>query len=347
MDRSRLPLALLTALVLSCDRAHPPAEAGIELLAILGDPEGDGALASMPHVSPEINDHYLVTTPDGPPEELVRLYNSAGHFIRLIGRHGEGPNEYRRPEHIHRINDSAWIYDATLRRVTTIRPPDTLGLSRPWQFRPASLLPLPDGTFVISSGNRGSGPPMSQVTAAGERLLAFGDTLPKGFENWRWVHLAAAPDSGFWSAPRFWHLQFQYWSAPAHLVRTLSIKRDYFADYTKYAAPTPSSAPSPTLIGVWVDTTDALWIAVLVPDPQWPSGLGPAVQAEGSTYYPVEDADRVFDTIIERVDSENGATLASWRIDPAVVRVVEPWILQSIRTDEEGWYQALLWQVPH
>lgn len=343
----RLPLALLSTLVLSCDRPLPPTEAGVELLAILGDPDGEGALASGPSVSPEINGYYLVTLPDGPPEEPPRLFDSTGKFIRVIGRHGEGPNEYRRPQRIHRVNDSAWIHDAALHRVTVILPPDTTGPTHLWPLTPYALLPLAGASFVLSQGRWGSGPPLYHVDDAGAILQNFGDTLPTGTRDWRWVHLAAAPDSGFWSAPPFWHLQFQYWRGPGRLERTMSLERDYFTEYTTYAQRSPTIPPDPSLSGFWADSTGALWIVVLVPDPEWPEGLGPEMRAEGRTIYPVEDWDRAYDTVIERVDSENGATLASWRVDPAMITVVEPWVLQSIRKDEDGWYQALLWQVPH
>lgn len=347
MRRGRLLLALMSMLVSGCDRPPPPSEAGVELLAILGDRDGAGALPSTPLVSPEINGYYLVTISDGPTEEPPRLFDSTGRFVRVIGRLGEGPNEYRRPGHIHRVNDSAWIYDMALRRITALLPPDTIGPTRLWPLTPHSLLPLADGTFVLSEDRWGSGPPMSHVDGAGERLQVFGDTLPTGTRDWRWVHLAAAPDSGFWSAPPFWHLQFQYWSGPGRLGRTLSLERDYFTEYTKHAQRSPTTPPDPSLTGFWTDSTGALWIVVMVPDPEWPASLGPPMQAEGQTIYPIEDWNRAYDTVIERVDSENGASLASWRIDQAIVRVVEPWVLQSIRTDEDGWYQALLWQVPH
>lgn len=347
MHRMRLLIALLPVLTLGCERSGARNEPGVQLLTVLGGSNGEGALPSMPYVSPQINGYYFVTTPEAPAEEPPRLFDSTGRFIQTIGRHGEGPNEYRRPQFVYRIRDSAWIFDEALHRVTSLVPPDSMGPTHLWQFKPYSLLPLPDGTFVLSRGIWGTGPPLYHVDAGGQQLGVFGDTLPTGTRDWRWVHLASTGDGAFWSAPHYGRLEFQKWGAPGRLVRTLSLDRAYFVEYTKYARQSPSTPPDPQLIGFWSDSTDALWIVVVVPDPKWPEGLGSPAPGEGGTYYPIEDVDKVFDTVIERVDAETGASLASWRIDPAVLRVIEPWILQSIKTDEDGWFQAHIWQVPH
>lgn len=346
--RVKVLLLSLSALTWgACTRPSNPSDTGFQHLATLGDPSGEGALPGMPYVGPKTAGYYLVATPEQPSEELVRVYDSTGHFVGVIGQHGEGPNEYRRPQYIYRINDSAWIYDRTLHRITVMIPPHSSGTTRSWRFPPYSLLPTPDGTFVLSKGIWGSGYPMEHVDALGEPIESFGDTLPSGVRYWRMVHLASASDSGFWSAPPYSQLEFQYWNAPTRLRRSLRLTRDYFPDYARAVPATPTEPPSPELVGFWSDSTDALWIVVRIADSHWPQGLGAGKQAEGSTYYPIDNWDKVFDTVVERVDSRTGASLGMWQVDQAVVRVVEPWVLQSIGADEDGWYQAFLWRVPH
>lgn len=48
----------------------------------------------------------------------VRVFDSAGRLLRVIGRPGEGPGEFRFPSLLGFRDDTLWVNDAGLRRVT-------------------------------------------------------------------------------------------------------------------------------------------------------------------------------------------------------------------------------------
>lgn len=84
---------------------------------------------------------------DEPPVS-IKVFDSTGHFVRTIGRSGEGPGEYRQPRIV--IHDGQlFVDDARLQRVSVF---DTSGaLIR--SFRAESNAAGP-GTFMIDDSSR-------------------------------------------------------------------------------------------------------------------------------------------------------------------------------------------------
>lgn len=66
----------------------------------------------------------IVIAPDGqliasqPQEGLLRLFTAGGEFTGVRGRPGEGPGEFRRMSTLGFIDDTLWVSDNALRRVS-------------------------------------------------------------------------------------------------------------------------------------------------------------------------------------------------------------------------------------
>lgn len=110
------------------------------LLALLGIPlhaEGQQQWSLVPDLtigSPDALDYSLTWVSDiavghngtiyllQPREQLIRVFSSGGEFIRVIGRRGEGPGEFRSPRHMGWKGDTLWVRDTGLRRTSLFGP---------------------------------------------------------------------------------------------------------------------------------------------------------------------------------------------------------------------------------
>jgi hypothetical protein len=138
---------------------------------------------------------------------------------------------------------------------------------------------------------------------------------------------------------------------PGESDRELEHARDWLTPYARYEDITPDRPPKWGLLGMWTDSTDALWLVTLVPDSQWHRGLelkdpDSDTQREGGkpSYFP-ERPDQVYDTIIERVDGRTGESLGLLRLDRAIFQVVEPWRLATASETRDGWMRVTIWRV--
>jgi hypothetical protein len=88
-------------------------------------------------------------------ESMILVLDSAGRFVRRIGRRGDGPGEYRRIEAVGAYDGIIWVSDRQLRRVTTLAATgDVLGTRNMLSFVSGMesylkpLAQLSDGSIV-------------------------------------------------------------------------------------------------------------------------------------------------------------------------------------------------------
>lgn len=82
---------------------------------VLGTVDG-GPAAFSPirdfEIGPRSELHVLL-----PQEHEVRVFDGAGEYVRSIGRLGEGPGEFSRPDGIGFVGDTLWVLDSRAERV--------------------------------------------------------------------------------------------------------------------------------------------------------------------------------------------------------------------------------------
>ena len=100
----------------------------------------------------QLSDGRLVVADGGSSE--IRFFDSDGRFLLAAGREGDGPGEYRVIESLGvGQGDSLWVYDFSLRRITSLAPDGsllgthTLGVELPTL---GAVGRLPDGDFVMA-----------------------------------------------------------------------------------------------------------------------------------------------------------------------------------------------------
>lgn len=348
--RSHTHVLMLTSLITvfgACGGAEPDGGIRIERVVELGDLSGEGALASTPIVSPRFPDgHYFVTTPWGYTDELVRVFDSTGRYVRSIGRIGDGPNEYHRPEFVRLVSDSAYIFDTQADRLTVLGEHDSTGESRNWTHRPYTFAELHDGTFVLSDGSWRPGWALQHVDREGELLGQLGDSVTSDALWRRLMLLAKGAGSGFWSGRGSERLEFQFWQGPDVPGPRLTLDRDWFTEHDQPRSATRNEPRPPSVVGFWPDSAGTLWIVATVPDSEWQEGMDTCRPGEGGLEYcPVKDRRLAYDGVIERVDAETGEQLLHRRFDEPFYLIPEPWIVATADENEDGWYQVTLWRV--
>lgn len=339
----RVPKALLLVTFLASCSAEKAPVRWIQLApgVTLGDTTGDGALAGGAFVSPRLPLGYVVTTPWGEPN-LPALFDTAGRFVGLLGRSGDGPGEYRRAQSMVTLGDSLMIVDNALSRATVLD--ESLRVARSFRIeeRPWKLLELADGTFLSSVGIFQRREPFTHLSRDGAAIRRIG-AMPEAEGNP--IHLLArAPDGTVWTARGSERLELIHYDRSLDRIGELVPERDWFPPTAPFARPSPTTAPPPGVTGIWVDAAGRLWVVGFSADPEWVEGLGPERTGEGGIrYHPITDRRLAYDGILDVYDPASGALLASHREDHAWVDVVEPGVLLQAEQTAEGWTRARLW----
>lgn len=94
--------------------------AALERVRTITLEENEEVLAVYPRITADRAGELLVVDP---PEAQVRLYDRDGSLVRVIGRRGEGPGEYRTPMSAARVTDGRIVVtDPTLSRISLFSP---------------------------------------------------------------------------------------------------------------------------------------------------------------------------------------------------------------------------------
>ncbi|HZD06102.1 MAG TPA: hypothetical protein VE173_14420, partial [Longimicrobiales bacterium] len=170
MDRSRplpLPTLLLplTALAAACAGSGDTSAPEVESWTLEGPTLRIGTLEGGPAALTAVAD--LSTGPPGgvfvllPQDHEVRAFDASGHFVRAIGREGEGPGELQRPQALGFRGDTLWVQDPGLRRVVLFG-----AAGEPLGERAYPVLEPPDERLATSFGRPLSGGASLFLTAA-------------------------------------------------------------------------------------------------------------------------------------------------------------------------------------
>lgn len=343
----RRPLAMAFALTVACSATADDCldcEISVRSVLSFGDEDGEGALPKPPRVAPAPAGSWMVTLWGGSTDGLPRIFDRSGRFLATVGAVGAGPSEFQVPGAMIRSGDSVFVFDNGLLRAQVVLPPRTIVRTVPWSAPPSEIIELRDGTFVQSRSGDGSGYALQHVSRAGVVLAAFGARARARFEV-NAERLALSPDGSFWSVPLRRELKLQHWTRPGVLSAEVIVETPLYPPYEQFQSADESRPPSPTVVGIWIDSTSA-WLALEVADANWRDGYGAvAVGEAGRRYLPLSNPDRAFDTLILRVDHSDGSVLAERRLDSWLPQLVMPEVLASHTETEDGWYRAHLWQI--
>lgn len=117
------------------DELSPPVSLADTPSLVIGTAEGAGEtdfyrIADVAQIG-----EALIAIADGDSNQ-VRLFNLEGDFVRLVGREGDGPGEFRAVRRIGQFGDTLWVFDSALRRLTLFDGRDDVVATREVGFFP-------------------------------------------------------------------------------------------------------------------------------------------------------------------------------------------------------------------
>lgn len=113
-------------------------------------------------------------------DRVVRFFSADGETRGEFGGEGAGPGEFERPVQLGWLEDSLWIYDAGLHRITLLTPQRDLARTIP--VKPGARPPpgsedrIPGAEFASVIGLRGGGALIAHV-------MPYWDRSPEGFRQ--------------------------------------------------------------------------------------------------------------------------------------------------------------------
>jgi hypothetical protein len=295
------------------DPARYPCDISFEETAVLKG-MGIGVPSPAPTAVVASNGNILTSSHDG---GSIVVWSNKGHFIRTVGRSGDGPQEFMRGwlsmfidgtgQVFARDNGSKWlVYDSTMNYRRTLRSPLT-GI-------PQYTRLMEDGR-VLSSMVPGTAPThFFEIVDLSDRSVSlrrsFGE-IPKGLigRGMSASRLLSYIGNGyFWAAPIEGSpsgYQLEKWDTSGKIIRTIRRKASWFpASVSSKAARSGSQEPpSPRVDIVHANAEGLIFVALRISTPRWRPVRTPQEMAL------VRDSMFVFR--YEVIDGDAGAVLAS------------------------------------
>lgn len=261
--------------------------------------------------------------------DMPAVFDSAGQFIRTVGRHGRGPGEFLQPyDAVAFRRDSLIVLDGDGRRATVLAPSlrPVRYLTIPFEMHSPIVVSWPD--TIIASGivptagevgwalHRVS---FSSKDAAVTKSFGTGDgeLRPEGVARmWHWLTPAAG--GFFWSAWMYGYTLSQ-WRANGSLIRSLQRRPEWFPSPSPSSLGNPETPPPPFVVGVQQDDDGLLWVFVHVPAPEWRKAwptLPPGTREVPSRMIAKE---KLFRTTVEVIDPRLGRVVARKTLESFVV----------------------------
>jgi hypothetical protein len=298
------------------------------------------------------------------------VFRPDGAFLSQVGRVGDGPGEFRSPARLISVGDSVVLFtgdgtalvfgpdfryvrsvtNANARTVTAMAAsdwPKSVVLSASLRQPATAGFPLHladfSGTSVVirrSFGSSGVLMPedpaiMRQGGASQEMKLQRG--------------LAASGGSVF-ALTRYTEYTLTQWDTAGRLLRELQREADFFPRNEIWTSGSPTRQPSPRMVATWFDDSRLLWTYGHVARDNWqqihrdyraanpppPPPVGGGVATMGVSSGQVIRESAVFQTLIEVVDVQARALLATRTVPAYVVSVLPDGRFVSYREGTDG-----------
>ena len=337
--------------VLACGRADDPKESrsirqvretgscpecSIELREVVRLGADDDPASIRPDVSnwpcmvAQLSDHTWAVSGLVGGGELA-VYDSTGALVRTIGRSGRGPGEYGTNLHVvvgpeERVS----VIDNSYLRVTVLhdaQPLRTIGLTR----RIQSLALLEGGKLLVHGrplDASDTGHPFTLVDVEAGELLSFGERDEDLGDLDQWV-VGSGYKGGFWAASG-WKYQLHRWANADSLEYTLVRDNvEWFPLDNAYSDDMyVSEPPSSWFSHMWETQGGLLWTFSLIPDENW-SPEPPQLSSPAWN-------ERVFDTMIEVIETAAGEVLAQLRFENTLAPVCGNEMMYTAEETELG-----------
>lgn len=332
------PLDSLRAQRLILREAQPLLRLEASRVAVLGVPDGDGAIGTPIAVARDRQGRFLVVSREFPDE--IQIFSPSGAYLGKAGRSGEGPGEFRSVSQVFVLGDSIHILDTRLRRHSVLSKDlrHVRSESVPLELLGGGILPMPGGVLVANAVVRtldALGNPLhvlreSRITASFG--YAEGSIFPGGGNDWRALWPSTA--GRFWAGQRLNYI-IEEWTADGEKTRELVRRASWFPHrsepYTSIA-----EGPAPQLRKLLQDESGRLWTLSAIPDERWRSTVVEGEPDAHGNRLSVLDPHRWNDSVIEVIDPNRGEVVASLRLDPYFAFLLDPGYVALSRVTDDN-----------
>lgn len=216
------------------------------------------------------------------------------------------------------------------------------------------FLRLRDGRVVLNNYDP-SRPAFVLLSQSLLEVRQFGQAAPRDDPMDFYANayrLADLGDGRFAAVKEAYQYAIEIWDTTGAKVREFSGQRHWFQPWTRqqWLERGPRSPPFARVQGAFFEPPARLWVVAEVPDARTPPHVTPLRSGERArttadmAVIPVEQYDRVFDTILEAVDIHTGRVIVSQRFDQHVRTFTDRGLLWSLLPGEDSRLAIQVWR---
>lgn len=301
-----------------------------------------------PHV-PARTAGWFATLSMAPPGGGVAVFDSAGGFVRELRAQGRGPGEFERLRTAgFGPGDSLWVTESF--RAHLFTPPPALEFVRSIQFAQpvtGAVLPLGFVSRAVFTSADGMLPPSLRAWD-GTVIARFGLSGKVEDIDAEMGPLRPVDTSRAWKADGKSYVVSLLDSAGAVLRRHERVL-DWFPPNEPYRGSFEAARPPARISDLQVGGDGRLWVLIRRAHPDWKPtapATGPAVAVrQGNPLPSAASFNALFEVVLEVLDPDTGALLAS-RILPGSYRgFVDAQHLAEVVEDDDGHITIRIWKL--
>lgn len=313
------------------------------LLTTLVRNSGEGSIDRHPNtVRVDSRGRYWVLISN----EVPRVFDSTGQFLKTVGTKGRGPGEFIEPMELAMIGgDSILLQDGRESRATVISPSlvPVRSISTPWSYGRTMIFRWPDvaianGTVPVPDR---SDPPLHRVSFAQSPAAILGSFGP-GRGNSRpgqnpsgWQQLSTPRGGMIWTADGA-RYRLYHWKQDGTLLRVIERAPPWYHAPSELWLGNPTTPPPPQTAAIEEDDSGLLWVFVHVAAPTWAEAwpkLAPGTREVSSSAIAY---DKLFRTTVEVIDPTIGRVVARREFDKYILAALASRRAVTYSVDADG-----------
>jgi len=270
--------------------------------------------------------------------ENIALFDPSGRLIKLVGRPGGGPGEFKAIGSIgFGPGDSLFAHDVQTNLIVVHSPPPALSYVRSFAVEVRGDVKVwPNSILVAGGWSRGTLQPTREIDWSGALVRSFGPPIETTTPELEFRLPIPAGPALIWAA--FNQRYVIELMTPDSVVRRLVRDVDWFPDDTSTKSPLPwSERPRARIYALSLDSADVLWVLVRRAAANWRAVGHPTAVPFQPSRPPVSvRLAELFEGVVEALDPSTGAVLGSSVVSGSVLGFAGSRLLYDASEDSSG-----------
>ncbi len=362
----QVAVGLLSTLLLACgsadstgeDPAYRPLEPGpsfcqdcirLDSVVTLGDTTGEGYVRFTEYVVRDGRGNFWA----GQYDDMLKVFDSDGTFLRRVGRPGQGPMEFGSPRPFF-SDDSGrvHVFDPHNARLSIIGPDFELHDEAPLPALVRAAAPIPGTNAIVVNGpiSTGNGTLLPiHILENLEAVHSFGRKGASGARNTFGLlrRIATGPGGRIYTAPRF-EYRVDVWTSEGRRVDGIvgSELNEVDPPEEGPASFTRENPPPNYVSAMRVDGENRLWVLLHVRNRDWEDHmLERPARGGGVRLVPDNGVGSIWHTRIDVVDLDSASLLARSRRDEMLIGFVADDLVFENRRTAEVYPRLVVWRI--